>query len=164
MKIQSLDDALHHELSDLYSAEKQLAQALPKMAKAATSRELKNAFEQHLDQTQQHVERIERIGKDLDLDVKGHTCEAMKGLIEEGSGLMKDNDPSEALDAALISAAQRIEHYEIAAYGSARTFARHLGHEEAARLLDQTLTEESDTDEKLTRIAEGGGVNRRAES
>ena len=164
MKLQSLSDVFHHELTDLYSAEKQLAQALPKLAKAASSRELQNAFEQHLDQTKQHATRLEEIGEKLDIKVNGETCEAMKGLIKEGESLMKDNEAGEALDAALIAAAQRVEHYEIAAYGSARTFAKHLGHEEAARLLDQTLDEESATDEKLTRIAEGGGVNTRAEA
>ena len=163
MKLNELRDVFHHEISDLYSAEKQLAQALPKMARAASTQELQNAFEQHLDQTKEHVSRLEGLGKDLDLKVTGHTCEGMKGLIQEADGLLKDNEPGEALDAALISAAQRVEHYEIAAYGSARTFAKELGHDEAAKVLNTTLDEESATDEKLTKIAESR-VNKRAEA
>ena len=163
MKLQNLNDVFHHELSDLYSAEKQLTQALPKLARAASTQELQSAFEQHLEQTKEHVERIEKIGKMVDMKVTGHTCEAMKGLVEEGESLLKENDPGEALDAALIAAAQRVEHYEIAAYGSARTFARRLGHDDVAKILDQTLDEESATDEKLTKIAEAD-VNKRAEA
>lgn len=163
MKLQNLSDVFHHELTDLYSAEKQLTHALPKLARAASTQKLQNAFEEHLEQTKEHVERIEEVGKMLDMEVTGHTCEAMKGLVKEGEELLKENDPGEALDAALIAAAQRVEHYEIAAYGSARTFARRLGHDGAAKILDQTLDEESATDEKLTKIAEAD-VNERAEA
>lgn len=163
MQLRNLDDVLHHELTDLYSAEKQLTNALPKMARAASTQELQNAFEQHLEQTNGHIQRLEEVGKMLDVTITGETCEAMEGLIEEGEDLLQDNDPGESLDAALISAAQRIEHYEIAAYGSARTFAGRLGHDEAARILQQTLEEESSTDERLTRIAEAS-VNPEAKS
>ena len=163
MRLQNLSDVFHHELMDLYSAEKQLTNALPKMARAASTQELQNAFEQHLDQTKEHVRRLEEVGKMLDVSITGETCEAMEGLIEEGEELLHDNDPGEPLDAALIAAAQRVEHYEIAAYGSARTYAKRLGHDEAASILNTTLDEESATDQRLTRIAEAA-VNPQAQS
>ena len=154
MKLESLQDLFADEIKDLYSAETQIVQALPKMAKAASSAELKEAFEQHLEQTKEHVQRLEQICEKLDLNPKGKKCKAMEGLIEEGSEIMSHGAESAVLDAALIAAAQRVEHYEIAGYGCARTFADRLGHQEAASLLQQTLEEEGETDKKLTQIAE----------
>jgi ferritin-like metal-binding protein YciE len=154
MKLKSLQDLFADEIKDLYSAETQIVKALPKMAKAASSSELKEAFEQHLEQTKDHVQRLEQICDKLDISPKGKKCKAMQGLIEEGSELMSDGAESMVLDAALIAAAQRVEHYEIAGYGCARTFANHLGHDEAASLLQQTLEEEGETDKKLTQLAE----------
>jgi ferritin-like metal-binding protein YciE len=153
MKLQSFDDLFLHELQDLYSAEKQLVTALPKMAKGAASAELKKAFETHLEQTEGHVDRLDRIFKDLDLSAGRHKCKAMEGLIHEGSELLKDDAEESIRDAALIGAAQRVEHYEIAGYGTARTFAEMLGHTEAAELLQQTLDEEKETDQLLTELA-----------
>ncbi len=154
MKIQSLEDLFVDELKDLYNAENQLVKALPKMAKAASAEELRSAFEEHLEQTKGHVNRLEQIFKELDMAPKGKKCKGMEGLIEEGSERL-DGDAEDAVkDAALIAAAQRVEHYEIAAYGSVRTFAERLGRRQAARLLQQTLDEEGETDKKLTQIAE----------
>jgi ferritin-like metal-binding protein YciE len=153
MKLQSFDDLFLHELQDLYSAEKQLVTALPKMAKGAASAELKKAFETHLEQTEGHVDRLDRIFKDLDLSAGRHKCKAMEGLIHEGSELLKEDAEESIRDAALIGAAQRVEHYEIAGYGTARTFAEMLGHTEAAELLQQTLDEEKETDQLLTELA-----------
>lgn len=161
MKLQNLNDVLTHQLKDLYSAEQQLTEALPKMAQAASSEDLRRAFEEHLEQTKGQLERLREVGKMMEQDLEGETCKAMKGLIAEGQDLLKDNQPSEALDAALIAAAQRVEHYEIAAYGSAATYAQQLGHKDAKRLLGETLDEEERTDQRLTRIAEGN-VNREA--
>src|SRR5438132_2434128 len=154
MKLESLRDLFVNELRDLYSAENQLVKALPKMAKAASAPELQTAFTEHLEQTKEQVNRLDRIFQELGKNPKGKRCKAMEGLLEEGKDtLAEDADPA-VLDAALIAAAQRVEHYEIASYGCARTFARLLGMEEAARLLQETLDEESETDEKLTHIAE----------
>ena len=153
MKIENLTDVLHHELKDLHSAETQLIEALPAMAQAASTESLRDAFEMHLEETREHVRRLEEVSDMLSMGITGETCEAMEGLIQEGEELIEDNDPGDALDAALISAAQRIEHYEIAAYGSARTFASQLGHDEAERLLRTTLDEEKAADEKLNKIA-----------
>lgn len=153
MQLENLKDVFHHELQDLYSAEKQLVTALPKMAKAASSQELATAFEQHLDITKEQVKRIEAIGTELDLDFKGEKCEGMEGLIEEGASLIEENEPGPALDAALISAAQRIEHYEMAGYGSAVAFAKELGHAGAVAKLQQTLDEEGKADKELEMIA-----------
>jgi ferritin-like metal-binding protein YciE len=153
------------ELKDLYSAETQLTKALPKMAKAASSDDLRRAMEQHLKETEGHVQRLEQIFEKLERSPRGKRCKGMAGLIEEGSELLKEKDDLEAevLDAGLIAAAQRVEHYEIAAYGTARTFAQRLGHQEVAQLLQQTLDEEYATDKKLTAIAEGG-VNQEAQA
>jgi ferritin-like metal-binding protein YciE len=153
------------ELKDLYSAETQLTKALPKMAKAASSDDLRRAMEQHLKETEGHVQRLEQIFEQLERSPRGKRCKGMAGLIEEGSELLKEKDDMEAevLDAGLIAAAQRVEHYEIAAYGTARTFAQRLGHQEAAQLLQQTLDEEYAADQKLTAIAEGG-VNQEAQA
>ena len=154
MKINSLRDVFIHELKDLYSAEKQLVQALPKMAKAAANEQLSAGFKEHLEQTKEHVNRLEKILTNLGESTRGEKCKAMEGLIEEGSKVIKEEGVPEIIDALLISAAQRVEHYEIAGYGSAHAFAEVLGEEEAATLLQQTLDEETETDEKLTKLAE----------
>jgi ferritin-like metal-binding protein YciE len=154
MKISSLQDLLLDQLQDLYDAENQLVKALPKMAKAALSSELRQAFEHHLHQTQGHVERLERVFEKLGSKAKRKTCQAMKGLVEEGEELVNAKPDANVLDAGLIGAAQKVEHYEMAGYGTVQTWARQLGQEEVARLLQQTLAEEEQTDEKLTQIAE----------
>src|SRR6266545_1930105 len=142
------------ELRDLYNAENQLVKALPKMAKAASSEELKDAFEKHLEQTKGHVERLEQVFEGLGEKPKGKTCRAMKGLIEEGSEILKEDGEDSVIDAGIIVAAQKVEHYEIAGYGSVRTFAHLLGQNKAAELLQTTLDEESETNELLNRLAE----------
>jgi len=157
-KITTLRDVYIEQLKDLHSAETQLIKALPKMAKAATSPELANGFEEHLEQTKGHAARLEEIFKGLDEKPTGKTCKAMKGLIEEGSEAIKEKASPSARDALLIAAAQRVEHYEIAGYGSVKTYANLLGEEEAAKLLEQTLDEEVETDEKLTEVAESINV------
>lgn len=154
MKLQSLRDALIHDLQDLYSAEVQLTKALPKMAKAASHDELATAFEDHLEQTQGHVKRLEKALKLLDASHGREKCKAMEGLIEEGKKILEEDASDEVRDALLISIAQKVEHYEIAGYGTARTFAQHLGEDDVADLLQETLDEESETDERLTEIAE----------
>jgi len=154
MKLNSLTDLLHHELKDLYSAETQLVKALPKMAKAATNADLKAGFEEHLEQTKGHVSRLEEIAEMLDIKLTGHVCKAMKGLIEEGDEMIDEDAEDAVRDAGLIGAAQRVEHYEIAGYGTARCLAETLGHDDVAKLLEETLGEEKDTDEKLTELAE----------
>jgi ferritin-like metal-binding protein YciE len=154
MKLDTLQKLYTDELRDLYNAENQLLKALPKMAKAASSRELKDAFEKHLEQTKTHVERLERVFEELDEKPKGKTCRAMKGLIEEGSEILKEDGDDSVLDAGIIVAAQKVEHYEIAGYGSARTFAHLLGQNKAAELLQATLDEESETNEILNKLAE----------
>jgi len=141
------------ELKDLYNAENQLVKALPKMAKAASSEELRAGFEEHLEQTKSHVQRLEQIFEMLDESPKGKKCKGMEGLIEEGSEIMEEDFEGALLDAALIGAAQRVEHYEIAAYGTVRAFAEELGESEHASLLAETLEEEKETDEKLTELA-----------
>ena len=155
MKLDTLEQLYITELRDLYSAENQLLKALPKMAKGASSPELKDAFEKHLEQTKGHIERLEQIFQQLDENPKGKTCRGMKGLIEEGSEILKEDGEDSVLDAGMIVAAQKVEHYEIASYGSVRTFANFLGKDEAARLLQSTLDEESETNEILNRLAEG---------
>ena len=152
--LDTLEKLYISELRDLYSAENQLLKALPKMAKGASSPELKDAFEQHLEQTKGHVERLEQLFEQLDESPKGKTCQAMKGLIEEGSEILKEEGEDSVLDAGMIVAAQKVEHYEIASYGSVRTFANLLGQDEAATLLQSTLDEESETNEILNRLAE----------
>jgi ferritin-like metal-binding protein YciE len=153
-KLESLQDLYVEELRDLYSAETQIVKALPKMAKAASAEELKAAFEEHLEQTKVHVERLEQIFEKLDEKPKGKTCKAMEGLVEEGEELIKEKPEPSVLDAGLISAAQRVEHYEMAGYGSVRTYAKLLGHQDAAQILQTTLDEEGETDKKLTLLAE----------
>jgi ferritin-like metal-binding protein YciE len=149
-----LEELLVDELKDLYSAENQIVKALPKMAKAAGSSELKRAFERHLEETKRQVDRLDQIGEQLDIRLTGKKCKGMAGLIEEGNELIAEDLDQDALDAGLIGAAQKVEHYEIAAYGTARTHAEMLGHSKVARLLQQTLNEEGATDKKLTQLAE----------
>jgi ferritin-like metal-binding protein YciE len=153
MKLQSLKDLFVTELRDLYNAETQLVKAIPKMAAACDSEKLQHAFEEHLDQTKTHVSRLETIFERLNMRAKGKRCKGMEGLIEEGKEVMEMRPDAQVLDAALIAAAQRVEHYEIAGYGCARTYANLLGDEEAARLLEETLKEEKETDAKLTELA-----------
>jgi ferritin-like metal-binding protein YciE len=154
MKLDSLRDLYIAELKDLYDAENRIIKALPKMAEAASSPDLRSAFEQHLQQTRGHVDRLEQVFQSLDETPKGEKCKGMVGIIDEGEDMM-DKDAAPAVgDAALIAAAQRVEHYEIAAYGTVRTFARRLGYEDQAQLLNQTLQEEGETDKKLTSLAE----------
>ena len=154
MKIETMEDLFLEQVEDLYDAEKRLVKALPKMADAATSLSLRQAFESHLIETEGHVSRLETVFRTLGQDPKAHTCDAMKGLISEGEDTISDIDQSPLRDAGLIAAANRVEHYEIAAYGSARTFADVLGLSEAASLLEQTLQEEKKADQKLTQLAE----------
>jgi ferritin-like metal-binding protein YciE len=154
MKIENMEDLFFEQMEDLYDAEKRLVKALPKMADAVTSNQLRQAFQSHLLETEGHVSRLEQIFGDLNRKFKSHTCEAMKGLIEEGEEMIDDIEESTLRDAGLIAAANRVEHYEIAAYGSARAFALTLGLGGAASLLDQTLEEEKAADQKLTRLAE----------
>ena len=149
-----LEELLVDELKDLYSAEKQIVTALPKMARAASSPDLRRAFERHLEETRRQVERLEEIGEDLEVRITGKKCMGMEGLIEEGKELMQEDLDENALDAGLIGAAQKVEHYEMAAYGTARTHASLLGYKKAAKLLQQTLDEEGATDKKLTALAE----------
>jgi len=145
------------ELKDLYSAENQLVKALPKMAKASTSPDLWAGFEKHLEQTKEHVARLEEIFNGLGESPKGKKCKGMEGLIKEGAEMIKEDPAPEELDAGLISAAQRVEHYEIAGYGCVSTYAKLLGETRAVSLLRQTLVDEKDTDEKLTQLA--GSIN-----
>jgi ferritin-like metal-binding protein YciE len=153
MAITNLEELFEHELKDVLDAERQLTKALPKMAKAAENEELKAAFEEHLTVTQEHVGRLETIFGNLGKAARGKHCAGMEGLITEGSDLIKEEDPSPALDAALICAAQKVEHYEIAAYGCLATYAKLLGMDDAVELLETTLAEEKETDETLNRIA-----------
>jgi ferritin-like metal-binding protein YciE len=148
-----LHDLFEDQIKDLYSAENQILKALPKMAKNATNPQLRTAFERHLEETRGHVTRLEQIAAELDFTPKGKKCKGAEGLIEEGKEVMEEFE-DETLDAGLIGAAQRVEHYEIAGYGTARTHAELLGYKKAARLLQQTLDEEERTDKKLTQIAE----------
>lgn len=154
MKIETMEDLFLEQVGDLYDAERRLVKALPKMADASTSLSLRQAFESHLMETEGHVSRLENVFRSMGQDPKGHTCDAMKGLISEGEEIISDIDPSSLRDAGLIAAANRVEHYEIAAYRSARTFADILGLSEAATLLEQTLQEEKKADQKLTLLAE----------
>lgn len=161
MEINTLKDLYVEELKDLYSAEKQLIKALPKMAKAARTKQLQDAFRNHLRETEQHVSRIEKICQELGVSPRGKKCVGMEGLIEEGSEMINEAH-EEALDAGLISKAQHVEHYEMAGYGTVRTFARQLGFENQAQLLQQTLDEEGRADQLLTELAEAG-INVEAE-
>jgi ferritin-like metal-binding protein YciE len=153
MAISNLEDVFLHELRDAFDAERQLVKALPKMAKAASSEDLQAAFEEHLDVTKTHVERLETIFKSMKKPVRGKHCAGMEGIVSEGEELIKGEDAGAPLDAALICAAQKVEHYEIAAYGSLATYAQQLELDEAAELLETTLAEEKETDEKLSEIA-----------
>ena len=153
MKIESLEQLLQEELRDLYDAEKQLVKAIPKMAKAASSPELREALNDHLEVTKGQVQRLEQVFESLGTKPKGKTCAAMKGLIEEGGEVLEQDATDELKDAAIIGAAQRVEHYEMAAYGTARAFAEKLGHEDVAELLQETLSEEEDADQKLTEVS-----------
>lgn len=154
-KLKSLEDFLMEELKDLYSAEKQLTKALPKMAKAASSEELKSAFEEHLKETENQIARLDKISKLAGgRSLAGKKCKAMEGLVEEGKEIIEENATPAVLDAALIAAAQKVEHYEIASYGCAKTYARLLGYDEVVSLLEETEEEEAAADEKLTEIAE----------
>ena len=162
MKIQNLRDLWVDELKDLYHAENQILKALPKMAKAAVDEELRTAFEEHLEQTRGHVDRLEKVFELIDEAPKGKRCKGMEGIIAEGKEMLEMDLPEPVGDAALIAAAQRVEHYEIAAYGTVRTYAEILGESEAMDLLEETLNEEKETDERLTGIAET--VNPEAEA
>jgi ferritin-like metal-binding protein YciE len=153
-KVDSLDALLLEELKDLYNAENQLVKALPRMAKKASSDELRQAFEDHLEQTRGHVDRLEQAFEALGQKAKGKTCEGMKGLVEEASDFFKEDAEDAVRDAGMICCAQKVEHYEMAGYGSARTWAEQLGHHDVARLLEETLNEEKEADSKLTQIAE----------
>jgi ferritin-like metal-binding protein YciE len=155
MKESALKDLYIDELRDIYNAENQLTKALPKMAKASTSDELRAGFEEHLEQTKGHLERLVQIFKELGEKPTGKKCKGMEGLVQEGAEMIEEDElKDEARDAGLISAAQRVEHYEIAAYGCVRTYANLLGEDDAAELLKQTLNEEKETDQKLTKLAE----------
>ena len=154
MKIDTLDILLEEELKDLYDAEKRLVRALPKMAKGASSPELRAALKEHFEVTKGQVQRIEHVFELLEKRAKGKPCAGMKGLIEEGEEILGEDATDELMDAAIIGAAQRVEHYEMAAYGTARTFAERLGNSEVAALLEETLNEEKEADEKLTEISE----------
>jgi len=153
VKAHSLKELFIEELRDLYDAENQLTKALPKMAEGSSSPELREAFEEHLEQTRNHVSRLEKVFAGLGEKPKAEKCKGMEGLIKEGSELLKDFD-SEVKDAAIIGAAQKVEHYEIAGYGTVRTFAELLGEDEAVSLLEETLEEEKETDQKLTELAD----------
>jgi ferritin-like metal-binding protein YciE len=154
MEIDSLRKLYVEELKDLYSAEKQLIQALPKMAKKAQNAQLKQAFQQHLEITQAQLERLDRIFEGLEKSPRGKKCKAMEGLVEEAKEMMQEDMEPEVMDAALIASAQRVEHYEIAGYGTVRTYANLLGETDAAKLLQQTLDEEGQADKILTQLAE----------
>ena len=159
--VKTMEDLFLEEIRDLMDAEKQITKALPKMAKAATSEDLSAAFNEHLEQTRGHIDRLERIFTELGVKSGGAKCKGMEGLLKEGDEMVDMTDAGLVRDAGLISAAQRVEHYEMAGYGSARTFAQLLGRTEAADLLEETLDEEKETDERLTEIAESM-VNERA--
>lgn len=156
MSLDSLDKLFLEELKDVYNAEKQILRALPRMAKAADAPELQQAFTKHLRETEGQVQRLERIFQELGQSARGKTCKGMQGLLEEGKEVLeKDGEPA-VIDAALIASAQRVEHYEIAAYGCLRTYAQLLGYSQAEKLLQQTLDEEEATDKKLTQLGESG--------
>jgi ferritin-like metal-binding protein YciE len=163
MKLESLQDLYLAELKDMYDGENRIVKALPKMAENAQSPELRSAFEQHLAQTKIHVDRLERIFETMNEAPKGQKCKGIVGIISEGEDMMGHDASPAVNDAALIAAAQRVEHYEIAAYGTLRAYARRLGFEDQAQTLSQTLQEESDTDKKLTNLAESF-INEQAKS
>lgn len=161
MSLATIKDLYEEELKDLYDAENQILEALPKMSKAAHSPELKRAFQEHLEQTKGQVERLDTIFQQMGSKPGGKKCKGMAGLLAEGEHLMKEKADPDVLDAGLIAGAQKVEHYEIAGYGTVRTYARLLGEQEAARLLQQTLDEEGATDKKLTTLAERD-INKKA--
>jgi ferritin-like metal-binding protein YciE len=166
-KSEGMDNELHalflDELADVYSAEQQLTKALPKLAKAAQSDELREALEEHLEETEEHISRLEQVAESLDETLKRKTCKAMQGLIAEGDDIVKEQKNSTALDAGIIAACQKVEHYEIASYGTLCAWAEQMGHDEALQLLRQTEEEEADADEKLTEVAESI-ANQRAQA
>jgi len=162
MKVESIEDLFLDELKDLYSAEKQITKALPKLVKAASTQELSAAFDSHLQETRGHVERLEEIFQKLGKRGAGKTCEGMKGVLEEGSEVVQEIEKGPIRDAGLIAAAQRVEHYEIAGYGSVRSLAQLLGKTDIVELLEETLEEEKEADEKLTKISES--VNQEAQT
>ena len=162
-KLNSLDDLLLHEVQDMYHAEKQLVKALPDVAEQATSPELKSAIEEHLQQTKVHVNRLERIFEMLGQEPKATKCKAMKGILDEGEDTITEKGSPETLDAAIIMSAQKVEHYEIAAYGGLATWADMLGRQDVKQLIGQTLDEEKAADQKLTTIAENS-ANQEAEA
>jgi len=162
MKAENLQDLLVHEIRDLYSAEEQILEALPKMIDKATDRELKSALSSHLEETKRQKTRLEDVARVLEIDAGGHKCKGIAGIIKEGEEtIKKDVKDDDARDAAIIGSAQRVEHYEMAGYGTARTYARMLGNSDVVGRLEETLNEEKSADEKLTRIAEDH-VNRSA--
>ncbi len=161
MRVDSIDKLFIEELKDLYSAENQITKALPKMVNAASSKDLKKAFESHLRETEGQIERLVQICNILGTSPKGKSCEGMKGVLDEGSSMLHESAEGDVRDAALISAAQRVEHYEMAAYGTVRTYAQLLGQAQVAKLLEETLEEEKAADQKLTSIAQK--VNVRAQ-
>lgn len=158
----TLEDLFVHELKDIYNAEKQLVKALPKMARGATSEKLREGFEEHLEETKGQVDRLDRVFRSLEVAARGTKCEAMEGLIEEGGEILEEDFDDDVRDAALIAAAQKVEHYEIATYGTLVSYARLLGHRDAEKLLQVTLDEEKETDRKLTELAESE-INLQAE-
>jgi ferritin-like metal-binding protein YciE len=166
MQLNSLRDLFVEELKDLYDAETQIVAALPKMAGAASSTDLKKAFQMHLEQSREHIRRLEDVFRQLNESPTGESCEAMQGLIQEGNGIINATGDPLVIDAALIAAAQRVEHYEMAGYGSVRTYAKELGHKNIESILQKTLNEEGEADKKLTTLAEGGflttGINQQA--
>ena len=159
--MKTLEDLFEHQLKDLYSAENQLIDALPKMAKKATDSKLKQAFEGHLEETKEHKSRIKEICDELEISANGETCKAMQGLIKEAESFIEEVDDKEVMDAGLIAEAQRVEHYEISAYGTAVRYAKELGHNDIAKKLQKTLDQEYNADEKLNKLAEGR-LNRKA--
>ena len=163
MSLDSLDKLFLEELRDMYNAEKQITRALPKMAKAADSPELSDAFTKHLRETEGQIQRLEQIFQEIGQAVRGKTCKGIQGILEEGKEMLEEDSVEPVLDAALISAAQKVEHYEIASYGCLRTYAQLLGYDQAVRLLEQNLAEEEAADQKLTELGEGG-INEAAAS
>jgi ferritin-like metal-binding protein YciE len=161
--MKNLEDLFEHQLKDLYSAESQLIKALPKMAKAANDSSLKKAFEKHLEETKEHKSRLEEICKELGIKPTGETCKAMKGLIEEANSMIEENAEDSVKDAGLIAEAQRVEHYEIAGYGTVVRYAKELGHDKIAKTLQKTLDEEYNADGKLDKMAEGR-LNKKAKT
>jgi ferritin-like metal-binding protein YciE len=153
MELNTLKDLYIHELKDLYSAEKQLIKAIPKIEKAAKNKELAAGFREHLEQTKQHAQRLERVLSCLGQTTRGPKCQGMEGIVAEGAEMIEEEGDDEVKDAGLIAAAQRVEHYEMAGYGTARTYGELLGDKEEAKLLSQTFEEEKETDEKLTKLA-----------